>query len=177
MRCGMRSARGLCPDPGPGCGTAWLASLCPARARCHQAWPRPVVVHVSITPCLLLLFQGGSHFQPPHHPPPPRPQAPHCCRQHHPKSLPLVGPCLWQGGAVRLRYWVGGPSCGNQRHPLLPGQLGAPWSCLLLLHPCKPSPRRSLSSATGCAPSPKQGKRDAQAPPPAPCARQSSGRC
>jgi len=157
MRDAMRRAtwgatRGALPAPSP-MGSAlapvpaaaWLAPLCPASALCHQAWPRPVVVPVT-SPCARR------------------------CPASEPAPASASPPAPGGTLPAARRGWsapaLGGPSCGSPQHPLLPGQLGALHSCLLLLHPCKPSPSRSTSSAVGRAPSPKQGKRGAQPPTP-----------
>lgn len=94
------------------------------------------------------------------------PQGPPCRRLSSQGVIPILRvPSLPSSLCPRWaeRSWgapaLVGLSCGNGRHPLLPGQLGALRSrlLLLLLHPCKPPPapreRRCLQilSWGGCS--------------------------
>lgn len=155
MRCRMNClcvARGLCP----GCDTAPQASLAHmARAPCHQAGHGPWSC-LSRRPMPAATLPARDSSPAPHHPPP--------LQAASPKGSPAPGGTLPAARRGRRALVLGGLSCGSRRHPLLPGQLGALCSCLLLLHPHKPSPSHSVGSATGRAPSPKQGKRGAQPP-------------
>lgn len=159
MRRGMHClhvARGLCP----GCDVVPRASLAHVALSLQElhatrlATARGHARHIA--PRLLPPFQPGTPLQPPCHPPP-LPAA-------SPKGSSAPGGTLPGARRGRRALAPGGLSCGSRRHPPLPGQLGALCSCLLLLHPHKPSPSHSGGSAAGRAPSPKQGKRGAQPP-------------